>query len=244
MIRLQNVSKYYGAVKAVDGLNLTVAAGEIFGFIGPNGAGKTTTIRMMGGLMAPTSGTIEINGINMAKHPEDAKRQIGLIPDRPFLYEKLTGMEFLAFTADLYQVDQDRFSERAQKLLDLFSLADRAHELIESYSHGMRQRLIMAAAFLHDPVLIIVDEPMVGLDPSGMKLVRELFARLARKGTTVFISTHTLDLAQKLCNRIGIINNGTLIATGSFEDLKAAAQVGEGDLEQVFLQLTQKDLPP
>jgi ABC-2 type transport system ATP-binding protein len=243
MIHLHNVSKHYGATKAVNELNLFVPAGEIFGFIGPNGAGKTTTIRMIGGLMAPTSGRVEIDGIDMAHQPVEAKRKIGLIPDRPFLYEKLTGMEFLTFTADLYGVDEYRLANKSRELLDLFSLIDRAHELIESYSHGMRQRLIMAAAFLHDPVLIIVDEPMVGLDPSGMKLVRDLFARLARKGTTIFISTHTLDLAQKLCDRIGIINKGTLIATGTFQDLKTAAQVGEGDLEQVFLQLTQRDLP-
>lgn len=244
MIRLKNLSKRYGNTLAVHRLNLSVSAGEIFGFIGPNGAGKTTTILMMGGLLAPTEGSVTIGGIDMSRQPEKAKKQIGLIPDRPFLYEKLTGMEFLRFTADLYAVGQNGFSEKAHKLLHMFSLSEHAHELIESYSHGMKQRLIMSAALLHDPPVIIVDEPMVGLDPGGIKMVRNLFRQLAAKGSTIFMSTHTLKLAEDVCDRIGIINKGLLVATGTLAELKQAARVGEVDLEQVFFQLTEGENAP
>ena len=243
MIELVNFTKRYGDLVAVDDLSLKIEPGELFGFIGPNGAGKTTTIRMMGGLIAPTSGTVFIDGIPLAQSPERAKKKIGLIPDRPYLYEKLTGMEFLEFTADLYGVPPERLRPRAAKLLDLFSLTERANELIEAYSHGMKQRLIMAAALLHEPPLIIVDEPMVGLDPMGIKMVRELFQRLTRNGTTIFMSTHTLALAQKVCNRIGIINKGHLIATGTMDDLKLSTGVADADLEKVFFQLTQEANP-
>lgn len=243
MIQLRNLSKHYGNIKAVNQLNLSVSSGEIFGFIGPNGAGKTTTIRMMGGLLAPTEGSVIIGGIDMAHEPEKAKSNIGLIPDRPFLYEKLTGMEFLQFTADLYGVKKEAFVEKAEKLLNMFSLFGRAHELIEAYSHGMKQRLIMSAALLHNPSVIIVDEPMVGLDPRGIKMVKDLFRKLAAQGTTIFMSTHTLKLAEDVCDRIGIINKGLLITTGTLTDLKHAAHMGEVDLEQIFLQLTEEEGP-
>jgi ABC-2 type transport system ATP-binding protein len=243
MIRLENVCKQYGSAWAVKNLNLTVPKGELFGFIGPNGAGKTTTIRVMAGLIAPTEGTVFIDGVPLAQAPERAKKKIGLIPDRPYLYEKLTGMEFLEFTADLYGVPPDQLQQRAATYLDLFSLTERADELIEAYSHGMKQRLIMAAALLHEPPLIIVDEPMVGLDPRGIKMVRELFQRLTRNGTTIFMSTHTLALAEKVCNRIGIINKGHLIATGTMDDLKLSSGVVDTDLEKVFFQLTQEADP-
>ena len=239
MIRLENLTKTYGATTAVHRLNLTVPAGELFGFIGPNGAGKTTTIRMISGLLAPTAGRVTIDGIDMAHRPEEAKKRIGLIPDRPFLYEKLSGMEFMRFTADLYEVDPGRFEQKAEEMLALFGLAHRAHELIEGYSHGMKQRLIMAAALLHDPPILVIDEPMVGLDPRGIKMVRDLFRQLAANGTTIFMSTHTLKLAEDVCHRIGIINNGRLIATGTIAELKHAARVGDADLESAFLRLTQ-----
>lgn len=241
MIHLTNLSKHFGNIKAVDRLNLHVRHGEIFGFIGPNGAGKTTTILMMAGLLEPTEGSVTVDGIDMAAQPEEAKKIIGLIPDRPFLYEKLTGMEFLMFTADLYGINLKNFSEKAERILKMFSLLHRAHELIESYSHGMRQRLIMSAALLHDPRLIIVDEPMVGLDPRGIKIVRNLFRDLASNGTTIFMSTHTLELAEDVCDRIGVINKGSLIATGTMSDLKQASQVRKGDLEKVFFQLTEEE---
>jgi len=241
MIILENITKRYGNTMAVRGLNLNVPPGELFGFIGPNGAGKTTTIRMIGGLIAPTSGTVTIDGIDMARQPEEAKKRIGLVPDRPFLYEKLSGMEFLKFTADLYGVDSGRFEEKAEALLKTFSLLERSHELIEGYSHGMKQRLIMSSALLHEPAIIVVDEPMVGLDPRGIKMVRGLFRGLAEKGTTIFMSTHTLKLAEDVCDRIGIIHQGNLIATGTIEELKHAARVGDASLEEAFLRLTREE---
>ena len=238
MIELKKLTKRYGDVTAVNDLNLQIAQGEIFGFIGPNGAGKTTTIRMIGGILVPTAGDIRICDIAMADNPEAAKLKIGFIPDRPYLYEKLTGIEFLKFIADLYQIDNLQFQAKAQEKLELFSLSDWSGELIESYSHGMKQRLIMASALLHEPEVIIVDEPMVGLDPLGIKLVKDLFKQLSDSGTTVFISTHTLQVAEDLCHRVGIINKGTLIALDSPEKLKQDLQTTDADLEDVFLKLT------
>jgi ABC-2 type transport system ATP-binding protein len=240
MIELKDLTKRYSDIMAVDNINLFIPKGEIFGFIGPNGAGKTTTINMLGGILAPTSGTVAICGINMEEHPETAKSKIGFIPDRPYLYEKLTGMEFLRFTADLYGVDEDAFLRKAREKLEMFSLTDRSDELIESYSHGMKQRLVMAAALLHDPEVIIVDEPMVGLDPVAINMVKDLFQRLAKQGVTVFMSTHTLKVAEDVCDRIGIIHKGSLIALGTAEDLKRDANAAEADLEQVFIRLTEE----
>ena len=238
MIRLLNLTKRFGNILAVDNLNLDIPAGEIFGFIGPNGAGKTTTIRMMGGILQPTSGTVTICGIPMETQPEKAKLKIGFIPDRPYLYEKLTGMEFLKFTADLYIMDQGNFIEKAEAALEMFSLSDWSSELIESYSHGMKQRLIMAAALLHEPEVIIVDEPMVGLDPAGIKMVKTLFKRLSEEGVTIFMSTHTLTVAEDVCHRIGIIYKGSLITTGNAEALRQKASLLNADLEDVFIKLT------
>ncbi len=240
MIELKDLTKRYSDIMAVDNINLFIPKGEIFGFIGPNGAGKTTTINMLGGILAPTSGTVAICGINMEEHPEKAKSKIGFIPDRPYLYEKLTGMEFLGFTADLYGVDEDAFLRKAREKLEMFSLTDWSNKLIESYSHGMKQRLVMAAALLHDPEVIIVDEPMVGLDPVAINLVKNLFQRLAKQGVTVFMSTHTLKVAEDVCDRIGIIHKGSLIALGTTEDLKRDAHAAEADLEQVFIRLTEE----
>jgi ABC-2 type transport system ATP-binding protein len=244
MIELKNLTKRYGNTLAVNCLSLSVSKGEIYGFIGPNGAGKTTTIRMMGGVLMPTEGSVIIDGINMADDPEDVKKRIGFIPDRPFLYEKLTGMEFMKFSAELYGVEDQIFSEKAKALLKKFALHNWAHELIESYSHGMKQRLIISAALLHDPAVIIVDEPMVGLDPAAIKMVKDMFRDLARNGTTIFMSTHTLAVAEDICDRIGIIHRGFLIATGTTGDLKRDAGVQEADLEEVFLILTEEQTVP
>jgi ABC-2 type transport system ATP-binding protein len=241
MIELRNVVKRYANIVAVNGLNLSVPQGAIFGFIGPNGAGKTTTIKMLGGLIQPDKGEVFIKGIPMKTEPEKAKQIIGFIPDRPYLYEKLTGMEFLKFTADLYGVQETRFKEKAEKMLERFSLLDWRHELIEAYSHGMRQRLIMAAAILHEPEILIVDEPMVGLDPAGIKMVKNLFKELADTGVSFFISTHTLSIAQDLCDQIGIIQRGRLIAKGTLNDLQVQAGATSGDLEAVFLKLTHEE---
>ena len=240
MIRLVNLSKTYGGTVAVNDVHLHVQSGEVFGFIGPNGAGKTTTIKMMAGLLSPTNGSVFIDGVDMAKNPVRAKLKIGLIPDRPFLYEKLTAMEFLQFTAGLYHVGKQAFAEKSRELLGRFALLDRANELIEAYSHGMKQRLIMCAALLHEPRVIIVDEPMVGLDPRGIKMVKELFRTLAQNGTTVFMSTHTLRLAEEVCDRIAIIHKGTLMAIGTLQDLQQHIQNGDADLEQVFFEITQE----
>jgi len=237
MIELKSLTKKYGDYTAVDDLNLSVQKGEIFGFIGPNGAGKTTTIKMIGGILAPSAGTVKITGIDIQQEPEKAKGKIGFIPDRPYLYEKLTGLEFLKFTADLYGVPDDIFSQKAQQNMEMFSLADWSDELIESYSHGMKQRLIMSAALLHDPEVIIVDEPMVGLDPMAILMVKDLFQHLAQKGVTVFMSTHTLAVAEDICNRIGVINKGQLIASGTTADLQREANTTDADLERVFINL-------
>jgi len=241
MIRLSKITKRYGRILAVDNLDIRVNKGEIFGFIGPNGAGKTTTIKMIGGLIAPSAGTITINGIDMRKNPEQAKQCIGFIPDRPYIYAKLTGMEFLRFTADLYSMNENGFYDKARDLLKTFSIFDWADELIESYSHGMKQRLIMTAALLHDPKILIVDEPMVGLDPRAIRLVKDLFKKLAEEyGISIFLSTHALEVAQDLCHRIGVIHKGKVIATGTTNDLVREANVKEMDLEAVFLRLTEK----
>jgi len=240
MIRLVHLSKTYGGIVAVSDVHLHVQPGEVFGFIGPNGAGKTTTIKMMAGLLSPTQGSVFINGVDMAKDPVRAKLKIGLIPDRPFLYEKLTAMEFLQFTAGLYNVGKQAFAEKSRELFSRFSLSDRANELIEAYSHGMKQRLIMCAALLHEPQVIIVDEPMVGLDPRGIKMVKELFRALAQNGTTVFMSTHTLRLAEEVCDRIAIIHKGVLMVIGTLQDLQQHIQNGDADLEQVFFEITQE----
>jgi len=244
MIETKNLTKRYADLLAVDRLDLNVYQGTIFGFIGPNGAGKTTTIKMLAGLIEPDAGTVLIHDLDMSKEPEKAKQQIGFIPDRPYLYEKLTGLEFLKFTADLYGVEASGFLDKAENILEKFSLFDWKNELIEAYSHGMKQRLIMSAAILHDPEIIIVDEPMIGLDPAGIKMVKHLFRELADSGKTFFISTHTLSIAQDLCDNIGIIQKGKLIATGTLDDLKIQAHASSGDLEAVFLKLTREESFP
>jgi ABC-2 type transport system ATP-binding protein len=240
MIELKNLTKRFGKTIAVHRLNLSIPQGEIFGFVGPNGAGKTTTLRMMGGVLAPTEGSVVIDGINMAEDPENAKRRIGYIPDRPFLYEKLTGREFLRFTADLYGLEEAFFNQKSKELLRQFSLDPWGDDLIESYSHGMRQRLILSAALLHEPKVIIMDEPMVGLDPAGSRMVKNILRNLAKNGTTLFMSTHTLSIAEEVCDRIGILHKGVLIATGTIEELRQRVQLQEGDLEKVFLILTEE----
>ena len=240
MIELIDLTKRYNDFPAVNGLNLVIEKGEIFGFIGPNGAGKTTTINMLAGVLAPTSGAVTICGINMQDHPKKAKSKIGYIPDRPYLYEKLTGIEFLKFIGDLYGVDEGTFLNRSREKLRLFSLSEWADDLIESYSHGMKQRLVMASALLHDPEVIIIDEPMVGLDPLVINMVKSLFRHLAKEGVTIFMSTHTLKVAEDICDRIGIIHKGALVATGTSEDLKRNIKDKNADLEEIFIKLTEK----
>ena len=239
MIDLIGLTKVFKGLKAVDDVNLGVRPGVIYGFLGPNGAGKTTTIKMMAGVLLPTSGKIIIDGMDISIKPSEVKRIIGFIPDRPFLYEKLSGIEFLRFLAGLYNLDHSSFlNDRLMNLLDLFDLSHWKDELIESYSHGMKQRLVMCAALLHDPKVLIVDEPMVGLDPRGARLVKDIFMDLALEGKTIFMSTHSLDVAQEVCQEVAIIQTGRIIATGTPDKLRAAAGI-DGDLENVFLKLTE-----
>ena len=241
MIDIINLTKDYGTTLAVNNLSLNVASGEIYGFIGPNGAGKTTTIRLMGGIIAPTSGSVIIDGYDMAKNPVGAKKIIGFVPDRPFLYEKLTGREFLKFSSDLYSVNSGIFERKSESLLKQFALWDWANEIIEAYSHGMKQRLIIAAALLHDPKVLIIDEPMVGLDPTGVRMVKDILRQLAENNVTIFLSTHTLSIAEDLCHRIGVIHKGTLLAQGTLPELNEAAKTGEAKLEEVFLNLVSQE---
>ncbi len=239
MIKLINVTKFYKGLCAVDHLNIEVGKGMVFGFLGPNGAGKTTTIKMMAGVLMPTEGQIIINGMDLSKEPSEVKRCTGFIPDRPFVYEKLTGKEFLQFMAGLYRSNHSSSIETdIMNLLERFDLSHWGDELIESYSHGMKQRLVMCGALLHKPKVLIVDEPMVGLDPRGARLVKDIFRELAGKGSTVFMSTHSLEVAQEVCEEIAIIQAGKVIATGTAEDLKKVAGV-EGNLESIFLKLTE-----
>ncbi len=239
MIELINLTKLFKNLRAVDDLNLKIDKGTVFGFLGPNGAGKTTTIKIMAGILRPTEGRIIINGIDVRKDPFEAKRCVGFIPDQPFLYEKLTAMEFLHFIAGIYNLNHSQsLSRHVTELLSLFELSHWSGELIESFSHGMKQRLIMCAALLHDPEVLIVDEPMVGLDPKAAKLVKTIFRDLAAKGKTIFMSTHSLEVAQEVCGEIAIIQAGQIVAKGTAEDLERQAGV-EGSLESVFLKLTE-----
>lgn len=235
MIAVSGLTKRYGSFTAVAGIDLTVPRGELFGFLGPNGAGKTTTLRMIAGILRPTSGSISIAGIDLARDPVAAKSQLGFIPDRPFIYEKLTGAEFLRFVAGLYGQSGRDVARRGEELLALFDLLEWQHELVESYSHGMRQKLIIASAFAHRPAVIIVDEPMVGLDPKAAKLLKELFRAYVDQGHTIMMSTHTLEVAEGMCDRIGIIQRGVIRAAGTMDELRAG---GDAALEDIFLRLT------
>ncbi len=238
MIRLQGVEKRYGDFQALHPLDLHVREGEVFGFLGPNGAGKTTTNRILAGVLTPTSGEVCINGIDLKRDPVECRRRCGFIPDRPFLYEKLTAKEFLQFIGGIYKMDASIVSSRSMKLLQENGLGDRADELIEAYSHGMKQRLVLSAAMLHDPPVLIVDEPMVGLDPHGAKRIKQLFRDLASQGRTVFLSTHSLDVAQEVCDRVGILYRGRLVA---LDTVDALLKKNDADLEEVFLRITEEE---
>jgi ABC-2 type transport system ATP-binding protein len=238
MIRLQSLTKRYGRFTAVDQLNLHVARGELFGFLGPNGAGKTTTLRMIAGILQPSAGTIQIAGVDLAREPLEAKARLGFIPDRPYIYDKLTGAEFLRFVAALYGQEGESVERRMDELLSLFELTDWKNELVESYSHGMRQKLIISSALVHRPELIVVDEPMVGLDPKGARFLKDLFRAFVDRGGTILMSTHTLEVAEAMCDRIAIIQNGRVVALGTMDDLRQQHSSGDASLEDLFLRLT------
>ena len=238
LLKISDLTKNFGDFTAVKDCSLQVTKGEIYGFLGPNGAGKTTTIKMLAGLLQPSSGQIEIAGHPLQDHPMLCKNCTGYIPDRPYLYEKLTGSEYLAFIASLYSTNGFEPLQEADNYLSLFDLTDWKNHLIEGYSHGMRQKLIMTSIFMLNQPLIIVDEPMIGLDPKSAKIVKELFKNKAKEGTTIFLSTHSMEIAEELCDRIGILVQGELKASGSMEQLRQNAVNGSGNLEDIFLELT------
>lgn len=238
MIAIHELVKRYGSFTAVDGVTLEVQPGEIHGFLGPNGAGKTTLIRMIAGLLKPTSGRIIVNGHDLATHPVEAKASLGFIPDRPYIYEKLTAGEFLHFHAGLYGINGTGVDQRVREMLELFELGRWENELVESFSHGMKQRLVMCSAFLHRPQAVLVDEPMVGLDPRGAKLIKSVFRKMSARGVAILMSTHTLEVAQEMCDRISIILKGKIIARGTVEELRELAGSDDENLTPVFLKLT------
>lgn len=238
MIELLSVTKRYGDFTAVDAIDLDVPQGQLFGFLGPNGAGKTTTLRVIAGILRPSGGRVRIGGIDVVERPNEAKARLGYIPDRPFIYEKLTGMEFLRFVAGLYGQEGATVEHRGRELLGLFDLEDWRDELVESYSHGMRQKLIISSAFVHRPDVIVVDEPMVGLDPKAARTLKDLFREYVRRGHTIMMSTHTLEVAQAMCDRIAIIRRGRIAAAGTMDELRRHAESGTEGLEDIFLRLT------
>jgi len=241
MISLQNLNKRYGSVHAVRDLSLEIPAGELFCFLGPNGAGKTTTIKMMTGLLRPDSGTIRIGGIDIQKQPVEAKQLMGYIPDMPFLYEKLTPVEFLKFVAGLYNVTHHDLAGEIESSLHQFGLQESRNSLIGELSHGMRQRLLYIATFIHAPKVIFIDEPLIGLDPHSIRMIKNLLRTKVRDGMTILLTTHILALAEDIADRIGIISGGRLIALGKLGDLRT--QSGDkGSLEDIFLKLTEDDV--
>ena len=239
MIELCNVTKNYGAKTAVNDLSLRIEPGELFAFLGPNGAGKTTTIKLICGLLFPSAGTVRVCGFDMESMGDSARQAISYVPDQPYLYEKLTGREFLQFIADMYGMPADHAQPRLEHVIGLFELGEFVDELTERYSHGMRQRTVFAAALLHEPKVLIIDEPTVGLDPRSVRLLKNLLREEADKGNTVFLSTHSLDIAQELAGRIGIVENGRLISCGTLAALRQQAAL-DGTLEEVFLKLTEE----
>lgn len=242
MIKIENLTKRFDGLTAVDNLNLEIPPGEIFGFLGPNGSGKTTTVKILSGILRPTSGRVAIAGFDVVQSNVDAKKNIALVPDEPFVYPKLTGTEFLQFIGDIYSVPATLQEKRIPELLEMFDLGGWGQELLESYSHGMRQKLIFASVCLRNPKVILLDEPMVGLDPKSARLVKDILQKLAGNGTAIFMCTHTLEIAEKLCSRIGILVKGKLTALGTMEDLRKMSRASHGSsvsgLEDIFLEIT------
>jgi ABC-2 type transport system ATP-binding protein len=237
MIEVTNLTKKYDDLVAVDHLNLNIQ-NELFVFLGPNGAGKTTTIRMMTGLLRPTEGSVILRGHDVQKQPIAAKQKFGLIPDTPNLYEKLTAREFVSFVGNLYEVDGHDIEKRMNRLFELFELTDRADDLIQSFSHGMKQKCALTTALIHDPDILFLDEPTVGLDPKSARNLKDLLRGLVKKGKTVFMSTHILEIAESMCDRVGIINKSKLIAHGTMDELRKLSDQEDKSLEDIFLKLT------
>lgn len=239
MIEIDNLVKRFGDFTAVDRLCLEVPRGELFCFLGPNGAGKTTTIKMLTGLIKPTSGAARLNGMDIQTDPVSVKKLLGYIPDMPYLYDRLTTTEFFKFTGDLYSIPEETVAEELERSFDLFGLLEHRTALVKDLSHGLRQRLIYASTFLHNPSILFIDEPLIGLDPYTIRLLKRLLIRKARNGTTIFLTTHILPVAEDIADRIGIIANGRIVALGTNDELMS--QQGVNSLEDVFLKLTGKD---
>ncbi len=240
MLKLNNISKSYnkGLIKAVDNVSLDIKPGEIFGFLGPNGAGKTTTLKMIVGLLKPDSGNIIIDGTDIWEEPLKAKAKISYVPENPEIYERLKGIEYLNFIADMYGIPKDEREEKIDYYLNMFNIKDAVGDIIASYSHGMRQKLVITSAFMNDSKLFALDEPMVGLDPKSAFNIKEIMKQLCDEGKTVFFSTHVLEVAEKLCDRIAIINKGKIVAEGTMDELRLYAEEKE-TLEKIFLGLTE-----
>jgi ABC-2 type transport system ATP-binding protein len=241
MIQLARVTRKYGLKMAVCELDLEVGRGEIFAFLGPNGAGKTTTIKMIVGLLRPTSGSIRLASMDVVAQPRQTKAIVGYVPDQPLLYDKLSGREFLQFVADMYGMASADRSEAIDEQIAALGLADFVDQLTESYSHGMKQRLVFASALLHRPAVLVVDEPIVGLDPRSIRLVKDLLRRHARAGMTIFMSTHALEVAEEMADRIGVIDAGRLLFLGSVAQLRRQLSLDESSLEHLYLRLTDAD---
>jgi len=241
MILVENLTKRFEDVFAVRDLDLSIPAGEVFAFLGPNGAGKTTTIKILTGLIRPTQGRAVLGGFDIQKNAFEAKKLIGYIPDHPYVYEKLTGREFFTFIGDLFGVPKELREEKFEHYFKLFGLLGATDKLIQNYSHGMRQKLVMSVSLMHDPSIIVVDEPMVGLDPQSALVVKRLFREKAREGAAVFLSTHTLSVAEEVADRIGLINRGKLIFLGTLEEMRKTTQK-DGNLEELFLELTGREI--
>ncbi|TRM11684.1 ABC transporter ATP-binding protein [Lentibacillus cibarius] len=236
-IKLANLAKTYRKHEAVKHINLEVQKGELFGFLGPNGAGKTTTIKMLTGLLEPTSGSAEIKGVDIWKHPIDAKKKIAYVPDQPNIYPKLAGWDYLEFVASVFQIPKSDFQSKAKELLQVFSLTEQANDLIESYSHGMKQKIAICGALVSEPDVLFMDEPTVGLDPKSARSLKNLLRELCNHGMTVFLSTHILEIAEQMCDRVGIIFEGDIIALGTMDELRSGGHADQS-LEDIFLELT------
>lgn len=239
MLQLQNVTKKFGKFIAVDNLSFEIKGGELYGFLGPNGAGKTTTIKMITGLLIPSSGSIIINGFDTSKNFYEAKKYIGYIPDQPFIYDKLTGREFLLFSGGLYNLNNHLLKDKVDEVIERLKISSWIDRRTEEYSQGMKERVVIASALIHDPKLIIIDEPMVGLDPQSTKIIKELLIELSEKGKTILMSTHSLYIVEEICNRIGIIKEGKLIYDDKIENVKEFFNSEKKNLESFFLELTQ-----
>lgn len=241
MLTIKNLTKKFGKFTAVDNISIDILPGELFGFLGPNGAGKTTTIKMIVGLYKPDDGKIIIDGKDNGKNPMDVKRIIGYIPDQPYLYDKLTGLEFLYFSGGLFSIPKPELKQKIEEVIDLLKIGDWLNKKTEEYSQGMKQRITIASALIHDPKLIIIDEPMVGLDPQSAHIVKQNLTKKAKEGTAVFMSTHSLNVVEEICTRVGIINNGRFIFDDSIDKLEELKQQKQHNLEELFIELTAYD---